>query len=97
MEIGQCYLLETVDWFAWVGRVHKQVGPWEYEFDSVSKICETNNGDNWEKLAAGDMESRRKATYRHYRPTSDGRRLILGMGVVCKIPWEGNTPQEDGL
>jgi hypothetical protein len=97
MEIGQTYLIETVDWFAWVGRVKKQVGPWEYEFTSVSKIAETNNGDNWHEIAAGDEEARKAATYKHYKETSDGRGVILGMGVVNKIPWEGLTPQEEGL
>lgn len=97
MEIGQAYLLQTVDWFAWVGRVKKQVGPWEYEFDSCSKISETNNRDNWHLLAAGDNKARRAATYKHYQQTSDGRGIILGLGVVVKIPWEGQTPQEAGL
>jgi hypothetical protein len=81
-----------VDWFVFVGRVTKQVGPWEYEFESCSKITETNDGDNWHKLAAGDKAARKKASYKHYTTP-----VILGMGAVVKIFWEGNTPQEDGL
>ena len=92
MEIGQVYLIETVDWFAWVGRVVEQVGPWEYKFDSCSKIAETNNGDNWEAIAAGDMDARKACTYKHYKI-----KVILGLGVVAKIEWVGNTPQEDGI
>ena len=34
VEIGKAYLIETVDWFSWVGRVKRQVGPWEYEMES---------------------------------------------------------------
>ena len=92
MEPGKVYLIETVDWFAWVGRCKKQLGPWEYEMESCSKIADTNNGDNWEKLAAGDKEARRRATYRHYTTA-----VILGMGAVVKIEWVGKTPQEEGL
>lgn len=92
MEIGSAYLIETVDWFAWVGRVTRQVGPWEYEFSAASKIAETNNGDVWHALAAGDEEARRRATYKHYKT-----KVILGLGVVAKIEWFGDTPQEAGL
>lgn len=92
MEIGKTYLIETVDWFAWVGRVVRQIGPWEYELESCSKIAETNNGDNWERLAAGDKGARKAATYRHYTTP-----VILGLGAVAKIEWIGKTPQEEGL
>lgn len=93
MQIGKVYLLETVDWFAWVGRVKRQIGPWEYEFQSLSKICQTNDGDNWEKLAAGDMAARLRATYRHYADDPE-QPHILGLGVVAKLAWTGKTPQE---
>lgn len=92
MEIGLAYLIETVDWFGWVGRVSRQVGPWEYEFVSVSKIAETNHGDNWHDLAVGDEAARKAASYKHYKVP-----VILGMGVVAKILWVGKTPQEAGL
>lgn len=92
MEIGKAYLIETVDWFAWVGRVVRQIGPWEYVFESCSKIADTNNGDCWEKLAAGDKNLRAACSYKHYSTP-----VILGMGVVAKIEWLGKTPQEDGL
>ena len=92
MEIGKAYLLETVDWFAWVGRVKRQIGPWEYEFESCSKISETNAGDVWQKLCEGDREYRQRATYVHYRMP-----VILGLGVVVKVEWAGQTPQEEKL
>ena len=90
MQVGQVYLLETVDWFAWVGRVKRQIGPWEYEFESVSKVSDTNAGDVWHLLAAGDEKARKAATYLHYTVP-----VILGLGVVCKIEWVGKTPQEE--
>ena len=92
MEAGKAYLIETVDWFAWVGRVKRQIGPWEYEMEKCSKISNTNNGDNWHELAAGNIEARKAATYLHYKTA-----VILGMGVVAKIEWEGKTPQEEGI
>ena len=92
MEIGKVYFIETVDWFAWVGRLVRQVGPWEYEFTSCSKISDTNNGDNWHLLCEGDEEARKAATYIHYKQP-----VILGLGVVVKVLWDGNTPQEEGL
>lgn len=92
MEIGKAYLVETVDWFAWVGRVKRQVGPWEYEMASCSKISDTNAGDVWHKLAAGDKAARATATFIHYRVP-----VILGLGAVVKIEWAGKTPQEEGL
>lgn len=92
MEVGQAYLLETVDWFAFVGRVKRQVAPWEYEFWSCSKIADTNAQDNWHLLAAGDKAARKAATYRHYTTP-----VILGIGVVMKTLWVGKTPQEEGL
>lgn len=98
MEIGKAYLMETVDWFAWVGRVKRQIGPYEYEFQACSKICETNNGDNWHQLAAGDNKARKAATYKHY-PDGDEETqgIILGLGVVMKCGWVGKTPQEEGI
>lgn len=90
MEQGKAYLVTTVDWFAWVGRVVRQVGPWEYEFESASKVVDTNDGDCWEELCAGNKAARSRAEYRHYKTP-----VILGMGVVAKIEWVGKTPQEE--
>ena len=92
MTIGKTYLVKTVDWFAWVGRVRRQVGPWEYEMESCSKIRDTHDGDNWERLCAGDEAARRACDYRHYTTP-----VILGLGTVAKIEWVGKTPQEAGL
>ena len=99
MQVGKAYLVFTVDWFAWVGRVVRQIGPFEYEFDSVSKF-DTNNGDVFGQIAAGDMRLRRACTYQHfYSFEEDGemRYHELGQGAVGKIPWKGKTPQEEGL
>lgn len=92
MEPGKAYLIITVDWFAWVGRMVKPVGPFEYEFESVSKVSETNNGDNWAALCKGDKRAREAATYMHYEV-----KALLGIGAVAKIEWIGKTPQEAGL
>lgn len=92
MEPGKVYLVITVDWFAWVGRVVRQVGPYEYEMTSLSKISETNNGDCWQSLCEGNKEMRRHCTYQHYKVAG-----LLGIGAVAKIEWRGNTPQEEGL
>ena len=92
MEVGKAYLIQTVDWFSWVGRVKRHVGSWEYEMESCSKISDTNNGDNWEQLAAGEKTARKAASYRHYTVP-----VLLGLGAVCKIEWLGKTPQEEGL
>lgn len=92
MEQGKAYLIETVDWFGWVGRVKRQVGPWEYEMESCSKISDTNAGDVWHQLAAGDKAARKAATFIHYTTP-----VILGLGAVVKIEWLGKTPQEEGL
>ena len=92
MELGKVYMVTTVDWFAWVGRPVEQVGPFEWRFEKCSKISDTGGGDVWQKLAEGDDAARRRATFIHYKTG-----VILGMGVVAKIEWAGNTPQEDGL
>jgi uncharacterized protein (TIGR02996 family) len=92
MELGKAYMVTTVDWFAWVGRPVEQVGPFEWRFEKCSKISDTGGGDIWHKLAEGDDAARRRATFIHYKTG-----VILGMGVVAKIEWTGNTPQEDGL
>ena len=92
MEIGKRYLIITVDWFAWVGRAVRQVGPWEWEFEHLSKISETNNGDCWQALCDGDKEARKRAIYQHYKVKG-----ILGLGAVVKLEWKGKTPQEEGL
>ena len=88
MEPGKAYLIFTVDWFAWVGRMVRQIGPWEYEFESVSKF-DTNAGDVFGEIAAGDAALRKGCTYQHFQGV-----CILGQGAVGKIPWVGKTPQE---
>ena len=96
MQVGKAYLLITVDWFAWVGRVKRQLGPWEHEFESLSKVSETNNGDCWQALCSGDKAARKRASYQHYADDPE-QPHILGMGVVAKLAWKGKTPQEEGL
>lgn len=88
MESGKCYLILTVDWFAFAGRCLRQIGPWEYEFEKVSKF-DTNAGDVFGEIAAGDELLRQRASYQHFRG-----KAILGMGRVAVLEWVGQLPQE---
>jgi hypothetical protein len=91
MEPGKAYIVHCGDWHTFVGRCVKQVGPMTYLFESVSKIHETNAGDNWERLAAGDRDARRAATYRHYAVPA-----TVPLSIIA-FEWVGETPQEAGL
>ena len=88
MEPGKCYMILTVDWYAFVGRCVRQIGPWEYGFELVSKF-DTNAGDVFGEIAAGDETLRRNATYQHFSGEA-----ILGMGRVAVFEWVGALPQE---
>lgn len=88
MTVGKAYLIHCGDWHTFVGRVVKQVGPFTYEMEKCSKIADTNNGDNWEELAAGNAKARKAATYKHYTtPTL----VVLTIGA---FEWVGKVPQE---
>lgn len=89
MEPGKAYLVHAGDWHTFVGRCVKQVGPMTYKFESISKIRETHNGDNWHALAAGDIHAREDADYAHY--TGFGYLPL----TIFAIEWEGKTPQEE--
>ena len=89
MEIGEAYLIHCGDWHTFVGRVVAQTGPFTYRLESVSKVCETNNGDNWHDLAAGVQTARKKAKYEHYTTP-----VILPLTIAAFL-WVGKTPQED--
>ena len=103
MKVGLAYMVQTVDWFTWVSRVVRQIGPWEWEFTECSKVCETNAGDNWEQLASGDEKASAAAVYKHYRILDADPDswvcipVILGLGVVMKCEWCGPTPSEANL
>lgn len=88
MEPGMCYLLHCGDWHTYVGRCVRQVGPMTYQFECVSKICETNNGDCWEALAAGDEQLRAACTYRHHTTRS-----VFPLSIAAH-EWVGKLPQE---
>lgn len=88
MEVGKSYMIFCGDWHVFVGRCVRQSGPVIFQFETVSKIQDTNNGDNWEKLAAGDKESRLAADYRHYTTPMF---LPLSIGAA---EWVGELPQE---
>jgi hypothetical protein len=88
MEPGMAYLVHCGDWHTFVGRCVKQVGPMTYLFESVSKVVETNAGDNWEKLAAGDKQARKQATYAHYKTAA-----TVPLSIIA-FEWTGATPQE---
>lgn len=88
MEVGKAYLVHCGDWHTICGRVVRQVGPFTYLMEGVSKIAETNNGDNWHDLAAGDAEARKAATYRHYKTIA-----IVPLSILA-FEWIGKLPQE---
>lgn len=88
MEPGKCYLIHCGDWHTFVGRVVRQVGPLTYLLESVSKIKETNNGDCWHALAAGDADLRKAASYEHYTTAA-----VVPL-TIAAFEWVGAPPQE---
>lgn len=86
MEPGNNYLILTVDWYAWVGRCVRQVAPYEYEFEKVSKF-DTNQGDVFGEVAADLPGYRARCTFQHFA----GKQL-LGLGRVAVIEWAGELP-----
>lgn len=93
MKPGQCYMLLTVDWFAWVFRVLEQVGPYEYAVEKLSKF-DTNAGDVFGEVAADKPKFRERCSWQHFEDDPENPHII-GMGAVGKIAWKGNLPQED--
>jgi hypothetical protein len=90
MRVGRCYLVHGGDWHTFVGRVREQLGPLTYELEGVSKVAETNNGDVWHELAAGDERLRRACDYRHHTTP-----VVVPLGIAA-IEWVGKLPQEAG-
>jgi len=88
MQVGNHYLVHCVDWVTVVGRCVEQVGPLTYRFESVSKIRDTNNGDNWHELAKGNESARRAAEYVHMETD-----CFVPLGVLAQ-EWVGDLPQE---
>ena len=91
MEPGKAYLIHCGDWHTFVGRCSRQVSPLLYELENSSKISNTNNGDNWHKLASGHQ--REDATYIHDFGTT---KRLLPVSITC-VEWVGETPKEAGL
>lgn len=89
MEIGKIYLIHCGDWHSFVGRVVRQTGPFTYVMSSCSKL-DTQNGDVWHKLCAGDKRLREACRYWH----SKGERIVV-LSITAE-EWEGETPQEAG-
>jgi hypothetical protein len=89
METGKAYLIHCGDWHTFVGRVVRQVGPSTYLLEGCSKISETNNGDVWFDMAAGDKKLRKAATYVHAKTP-----LVIPL-VIAAVLWEGKTPAEE--
>lgn len=89
MEIGKAYLVHCGDWHTFVGRVERQIGPQTYLMVSVSKITETNNGDCWHNLAAGDEQLREACSYAHYKTA-----MVIPL-TIAAFEWVGKTPQEE--
>lgn len=88
MEIGQAYLVHCGDWHTFVGRVVAQIGPMTYKLEAVSKISDTNAGDNWHKLAEGDKKARDAATYVHFKTP-----CVIPLAIAA-FEWVGKLPQE---
>jgi len=88
MEVGNRYLVHCGDWHTIVGKVIAQIGPATYKMEYVSKVVNTNNGDCWEELAAGNEEARKEATYKHYKVVA-----IVPLSILA-FEWVGLLPQE---
>jgi len=88
MRAGTAYIVHCGDWHTFVGRVTDQLGPLTYEMSHVSKIADTNDGDNWHLIAAGDKRARDTCTYHHYETP-----LVLPLSIAA-IEWVGETPAE---
>lgn len=88
MEVGKAYIVHCGDWHTFVGRVESQLGPLTYRLGSASKISDTNNGDNWHLIAAGDKRARDACTYHHHETP-----IVLPLSIAA-IEWVGETPQE---
>jgi hypothetical protein len=86
MRIGRNYLCHLGDWHTFVGRCTEQIGPLTYALSHVSKVANTNNGDNWHLLAGGDKRARQQATYIHY--TTE---VIVPLSIAA-IEWAGELP-----
>ncbi len=87
MEIGKAYLVHCGDWHTFVGRVVKMLSPVVYLMKNVSKISNTNNGDNWHDLA--NNIDRDKATYLHYEGV-----VTIPLTIIA-FEWVGKTPKEN--
>lgn len=87
MEVGKAYLIHGGDWHTFVGRVVRQCGPLLYELEKVSKL-DTNSGDSWHLLAAGDERLRRGCTYFHSKTA-----CFLPLTIFAQ-EWVGQVPQE---
>ena len=76
------------DWHSYAGRCVRQIGPMTYIFELVSKISETNNGDCWHALAAGDERLRAACTYQHYETPG-----VFPLSIAA-FEWAGKLPHE---
>lgn len=90
MEVGKNYLVHCGDWHTFVGRLVRQCTPMLYEFEQVSKIRDTNNGDNWHQLALGeDLSLRDAAEYVHSDTPCFMPIAIIAQEWVGELPSRG--------
>jgi uncharacterized protein (DUF1330 family) len=87
MQHGKNYLVHCGDWHTFVGKFVRFVSPSIAEFESVSKIRETRNGDNWNKLASGDQSARDACDYQHYTTPT-----FLPISIAV-FEWVGELPR----
>ena len=88
MDQGKAYLVHAGDYHTFCGRMVEQTTPLLYRFENVSKIRQTNNGDCWDELAAGDEEKRKACDYRHFKTACE-----LPISIIA-VEWVGELPQE---
>ena len=87
MEPGKYYLIHSLDWHTFVGEYAEQVSPLLHRFVAVSKVSNTNNGDNWHELCADEPGTREAATFVHYANSA-----YLPISIIA-FDWIGKLPQ----
>ena len=91
MEPGKNYLVHAGDWHTFVGEFVEQTTPLLYGFRLVSKVDDTNNGDNWHELVGDVGEARDEATFIDY-PQGD-ELYELPVSIIA-MPWVGQLPHK---
>ena len=86
MKPGNNYLIHCGDWHTFVGRYVEQVSPLLHRFEDVSKVWDTNNGDNWHDLCNDEPGTREAATFIKYEVAA-----TMPIAIVA-FDWVGDLP-----